>query len=169
MKRPSRLWTLLLLLVVITTVTVAVDQFTQEPPNYSQIEDGLYLGGYVQKPPRRTQAVLNLCEAEDPYRAEVHVWEPIPDAPPAPSLEWLRQQVDFIEQQRAAGRVVYVHCRAGVSRSGMVLVAYLMARDGRSRDETLASLRTRRPEVRPNPAFMELLLEWERRLEGVRR
>jgi hypothetical protein len=44
----------------------------------------------------------------------------------------------------------------------MVTTAYLMARDGRSRDETLAAIRTHRPQVRPDPAFMELLLEWER-------
>src|SRR5262249_46821559 len=141
-----------------------VDRHTREPPNYSQIENGLYLGGYVAEPPPGTRAVLNLCETEDSCHAEVHVWEPIRDAPPAPSLDWLRRQVEFIESQRAAGRVVFVHCRNGVSRSGMVLAASLMARDGRSRDDTLAFLRSKRPGVRPNPAFMTLLLEWEKEL-----
>jgi hypothetical protein len=129
--------------------------------NYSCIEDGLYLGGIVSEPPPGTQVVLNLCETKDPYRAEVHRWEPIRDAAPAPSLDWLRQQVEFIDQQRRAGRQVYVHCRAGFSRSGLVMAAYLMYRDGCNRDEALAALREKRSLVHPNPAFMELLLEWE--------
>jgi hypothetical protein len=65
--------------VTATAATVAVVAFlvgihlsTREPPNYSRIEDGLYLGGRVPEPPRGTRAVLNLCENEDVYRAEVH-------------------------------------------------------------------------------------------------
>ena len=112
-------------------------------------------------PPPGTTAVLNLCESEDRYRAAVHRWEPIPDAEPAPPLDWLRAQVAFIEAERAAGRTVYVHCRNGVSRSGMVVVARVMARNRWSRDEAVAFVRARRPGLRPNPAFMKLLTEWE--------
>jgi hypothetical protein len=152
--------------IAVLAVHLAVDRLTREPPNYSKVEDGLYLGGYVPEPPPRTRAVLNLCESEDPYRVESHRWEPIPDAEPVPTLDWLRAQVAFIEAERAAGRPVYVHCRNGVSRSGMVVVAYYMARNRWSRDEAVAFVRSRRPELRPNPAFMQLLLEWERSLKG---
>jgi protein-tyrosine phosphatase len=147
--------------LAILAVHLLVDRLTREPPNYSQIEEGLYLGGYVAEPPRGTTAVLNLCETEDLYQVAVHRWEPIRDAAPAPGLDWLRQQVEFIEAQRQAGRSVFVHCRNGVSRSGLVVLAYLMARKGWSRDEALAFVRSRRPVVRPNPAFMHLLSEWE--------
>ncbi|MBV9126129.1 MAG: dual specificity protein phosphatase family protein, partial [Planctomycetes bacterium] len=136
-----------------------------EPPNYSRIEDGLYLGGSVPEPPPDTQAVLNLCEMPDPYQAAVHRWEPIPDAEPAPGLDWLRRQVEFIEDQRGAGRTIYVHCRSGVSRGGLVVVAYLMAQHGWSRDQALAFVRISRPMVRPNPGFMSRLQEWERSLK----
>jgi protein-tyrosine phosphatase len=47
-------------------------------------------------------------------------------------------------------------------------VAYLMSREGWSRDEALAYVRSRRAEVRPNPAFMRLLLEWEESVKGRR-
>jgi protein-tyrosine phosphatase len=119
------------------------------------------MGGTVAEPPPGTRAVLNLCEQEDPYQAEVHRWDPIPDAAPAPDLDWLRRQTAFVDEQRRAGRPVYVHCAAGVSRAGLVTAAYLMQRDGLSRDEALTYLRARRSVVNPNPAFMELLLEWE--------
>lgn len=161
-----RFWPLVVLALAVGAVHLAVDRFTREPPNYSRIEDGLWLGGYVSEPPSGCRAVLNLCETEDPYRVESHRWEPIRDAEPAPSLDWLRSQVGFIEAERAAGRAVFVHCRNGVSRSAMVTAAYLMRREGWSRDQALEFLRARRPGVRPNPAFMLFLLEWERSLKG---
>ncbi len=132
--------------------------------NYTLIEEGLYMGGDVNEPPPGTTAVLNLCSREDPYSCEVESWKPINDAAPAPSLDWLRERVDFVEKQRDAGRTVYVHCRQGASRSGMVVVAYLMHRHGWSRDEALEFARSKRDVVRPHPAFMELLLEWEQEL-----
>lgn len=151
---------------VVAVVHVAADRLIREPPNYSSIEEGLWLGGYVTEPPRGTQAVLNLCEAEDPYRLAVHRWVPIADAEPAPDLAWLRQQVAFIESERTAGRAVFVHCRNGVSRSAMVVAAYLMYRESWSRDQTLEFLRSHRPVVRPNPVFMQLLFEWEQSLKA---
>lgn len=162
----QRSWPLLALAAVIlvaAAVHLAVERFTREPPNYSRIEDGLYLGGFVTEPPPGTRAVLNLCESDDPYRVVSHRWEPIRDAEPAPSPDWLREQVKFVEDERVAGRTVFVHCRNGVSRSGMVVVAYFMARNGWTRDEAVAFVRSQRPDLRPNPAFMRLLAEWERR------
>ena len=127
----------------------------------SLIEPGLAMGGYVREPPQGTSAVLNLCETEDRYHCATHRWEPIRDTAPAPDLDWLRRMVQFIDAQRRGGDTVFVHCRAGVSRSGMVVVAYLMFEHGWTRDEALDFVRTKRPLVRPNPAFMERLAEWE--------
>ena len=155
-----------LTLLLVVGFRLGVDRYTREPPNFTQIEEGLWLGGYVHEPPPGTQTVLNLCETEDTCHAESHKWAAIPDAAPAPSLDWLREQVGFIETERAAGRVVYVHCHAGVSRSALVTAAFLMRRERWSRDRALEFLRSRRPIVRPNPAFMALLLEWERTLKS---
>jgi hypothetical protein len=162
-----RSWLVVVLAFVaggVLIVHVAVDRATREPPNYSPIEDGLWLGGRVPAPPPGAKAVLNLCRAEDPYRAEFQRWAPIRDAEPAPQLDWRREQVDFIASQRGAGRTVFVHCRNGVSRSAMVVAAYLMRRDGCSAEEALAFLRSRRPGVQPHAAFRKLLQEWEQTL-----
>jgi hypothetical protein len=135
-------------------------------PNYSLVEDGLYMGGSVPEPPPGTQAVLNLCERPDSYTCEVSSWEAIPDSAPAPGLDWLRKRVQYVDAHRRAGRTVYVHCFAGVSRAGMVVTAYEMFKHGWTRDEALEFVRSRRAVTRPNPAFMELLLEWERAVKG---
>lgn len=162
---------LVLLLLGTLAVTVYLGWLEQQfpppapPENYSLIEPGLYMGNAVDVPPPDTTAVLNLCQTADRYQCEVHKWEPIRDAAPAPSLDWLRKQVDFVTAQRKAGRTTYVHCRAGISRSGMVVTAYLMQAHGWTRDEALAFVRTKRPLARPNPAFMELLLQWQAELK----
>ncbi len=159
-----RYWPVLILSIALLAVVifnVAMDRKQSTSPTYSKIEDGLYLGGAVDAPPPGTEAVLNLCEHEDKYHAGVHCWQPIHDAAPAPSLDWLREQVDFVREQRAAGKTVYVHCAAGVSRSGMVVTAYLMEKNGWTRDRALEFVRQSRSIVNPNPAFMQLLLDWE--------
>lgn len=159
--------TLVLVLALVTLATVPLVTSWLTPAesypktNYTLIEDGLYLGGILSGPPPGTDAVLNVCETRDPYRADHHKWSPIPDAAPAPSLDWLREQVAFVAEQRQEGRTVFVHCRAGVSRSATVTAAYLMARDGLSRDDALARLRAKRSRIGPNPAFLRLLAEWE--------
>ena len=164
------IWAVTAAALAITTVALVADRRSRGEyyprTNYSRIENGLYLGGILSEPPPGTRAVLNVCETEDPYRAEVHRWAPIDDRAPAPSIAWLRRQVQFVDEQRRAGRPVFVHCRAGASRGAMVVAAYLMWRDRRTRDEALAVIRARRPRARPNPAFMQLLLEWE---ESIRR
>jgi hypothetical protein len=170
-------------LIVVLLAYLIVDWFlVEEPPrlepqgverrlawaktNYSQIEEGLYVGGFVPAPPSGTRAVLNVCQSKDPYEAEVHRWDPIDDGEPAPGLDWLCEQVEFVAKQRRADLPIYVHCHAGISRSVMVVTAYLMARDGCTRDQALASIRSKRSFVRPNPWFMELLAEWEEFLKS---
>jgi hypothetical protein len=150
--------------IVATYLSLETDRPTYSTTNYSRIEDGLFLGGFLGEPPPGACAVLNLCEVEDPYQAEIHRWEPIRDGGPAPSIVWLRHQVDFVDEQRRAGRPVFIHCAAGASRSAMVLAAYLMAREGWSRDQALSYIRERRRSIGPNPAFMRLLLEWEKQV-----
>jgi hypothetical protein len=127
----------------------AVWRLSREADNYSCIEDGLYLGGLVASPPPGTRAVLNLCENEDPYRAEFHLHEPISDGEPVPSIAWLRRAVAFVEENHRAGRTTFVHCRNGVRRGGMVVTAYLMLQHEWPLERALEFVRSRRPQVRP--------------------
>jgi protein-tyrosine phosphatase len=91
----------------------------------------------------------------------VHLDKPIRDAAPAPDLAWLREMAAFVDEQRRAGRPVYVHCFQGASRSGLVVIAHVMQRNHWTRDQALNYVRERRPQTRPNPAFMQLLLDWQ--------
>ena len=136
-------------------------QLTGITPPYSLIEEGLYVGGYSKNPPSGTQAVLNLSQSPALYKCDIYEWDPIPDSAPAPSIDWIRKRVEFVDTQRRASRTIYVHCAAGISRSAMVVIAYEMQKNHWTRDEALKFVRSKRPNTRPNEAFMKLLLEWE--------
>lgn len=140
----------------------------QVAANYSLIETGLYMGGSVLEPPPGTRAVINLCEKFDRYRRDVSLWTPIADAAPAPSLPWLQHWVKVVHATRQRGLTTYVHCYGGVSRSGLLVVAYCMFEHGWTRDQALDFVRSKRPVTQPNPAFMQLLLEWGRFLQKAR-
>jgi hypothetical protein len=177
MKRLKRFWPILLLLAAVASVVafnlIAADaqsrarQESYPSTNYSRIENGLYLGGILSEAPPGVSVVLNVGETADPYKVEVHRWEPIPDLGPAPELAWLRSQVKFIDEQRKAGRTVYVHCRAGVNRSSTVVAAYLMWRDHLTRDEALEIIRGKRRRIMPFPAYQDYLSEWEKSLKDT--
>jgi len=75
--------------------------------------------------------------------------------------------VGLIDESLAKGECVYLHCHAGISRTGLVLTAWACRRLGRPPDVALAWLRERRPVLEPNEGF-EVLLEvwWARRMLG---
>jgi len=90
------------------------------------------------------EAVLTLTET--PLAAEVltrHGLEsrhiPIDDMR-APTPEQFRQALAFIDQQRALGRRVVVHCLVGQGRTGSILAAYLI-RGGLDAPAALRQLR----------------------------
>jgi hypothetical protein len=70
----------------------------------------------------------------------------------------------FIDEARSAGGVVMVHCLAGVSRTGAVVIAYLMHHFGAPlRDAFLLAWR-KRPILQPNDAFLEELVHFEEQM-----
>jgi hypothetical protein len=163
--RPRTRWTLLAFpLVALLAAASFVPRLLEPappPPDYTLVEPGLYIGSHTEVAPPDAVATLNLCENPDAYRTPVYQWSPIPDAPPAPPMHWLREQVDFIAKERAAGHTVYVHCNAGKSRSGMVVAAYLMQEHHLPRDQALVRIRDKRPVVHPIGPFMQLLDDWQ--------
>ena len=58
-----------------------------------------------------------------------------------PGLDAMARAVDFIVQERGAGRTVLVHCLAGEGRTGCVLAAYLIRARRMGADEAMAEIR----------------------------
>jgi hypothetical protein len=164
-------WALLLSLLAALAAFLLADRYDAKSrgesypkSNYSAIEDGLLLGGMLSELPEGIGAVLNVGETRDCYVAKHHCWEPIADLGPPPTVTWLRSQVEFINKHEREGTRVYVHCRAGVNRSVMVLAAYLMWRDGLTADEATERIREKRPRAGPYEVYRAFLKEWEKEL-----
>lgn len=81
---------------------------------------------------------------------------PIPDGG-VPSPELFDTVMDFIEDQRAKGHPVAVHCAAGLGRTGTILAGYLI-RHGDDVITALQKVRTVRPgavETRQQEIFLQ--------------
>ncbi len=78
----------------------------------------------------------------------------------APSLDHLRQGVDFIQNVIQSGGKVYIHCGAGVGRAPTMAAAYLISQ-GHSLDEALAMIRKPRPFIALTPPQVAQLQQFE--------
>lgn len=80
----------------------------------------------------------------------------------------IAQTTPFIDQQLKEGKNVLVHCVAGVSRTGAVLVAYFMWKFEMSYDDALAAIREHRM-IAPNKFFETQLRQYQEELEYERK
>lgn len=77
--------------------------------------------------------------------------------------------IDFIESVHSQQGRVLVHCRAGVSRSATVCIAYIMHKQGLSLDSAYEFVKRKRPVIDPNINFIRQLQKFEARLKSRRR
>jgi len=73
------------------------------------------------------------------------------------ALQYFKECFEFIDSAIAKGGKVFVHCAAGVSRSGTVVVAYVMWKQGVSMDDAMRHVQDCRQIVCPNPGFLAQL------------
>ncbi|KAF0308355.1 Phosphatidylglycerophosphatase and protein-tyrosine phosphatase 1 [Amphibalanus amphitrite] len=69
----------------------------------------------------------------------------------APCQEKMRLGVDFIDHHRAAGNTVYVHCKAGRTRSATLVGCYLMQRHGWTPERAVELIKEARPHILLGP------------------
>jgi atypical dual specificity phosphatase len=81
---------------------------------------------------------------------------PIPDGG-APSRDRIGAAVAFIDEAVSGGGTVFVHCRAGKERSGLVLLAWMLPRGG-----DLEALQRLAPGLRPLPHQQVAAYDWFR-------
>ena len=122
------------------------------------IDEHFFLGGALmfddleRLQGQGVRAVVNLrAERQDNQRrlretCMEYLWLPVVDALP-PTLEQIQQGVVWIEQQLQAGRIVYVHCAAGVGRSATLLACWYMYARGMRVPQVLRFIKTRRPQM----------------------
>lgn len=79
---------------------------------------------------------------------------PIEDFDDLSLVRGLPGAVAAVQEMRAAGRVTYLHCTAGLNRSPTVAIAWLVQHQGHALDLAWDQVNARRPVV-PNRAALE--------------
>ncbi|CAI8019909.1 Phosphatidylglycerophosphatase and protein-tyrosine phosphatase 1 [Geodia barretti] len=67
-----------------------------------------------------------------------------------PSLDNIREGLEVINQVKASGNSVYLHCKAGKGRSAVVAACYLIKDRNLSVGEAIDFLRSKRPQISIN-------------------
>lgn len=81
----------------------------------------------------------------------------IEDHPEAEIVSHFAEAIEFIK----SGKVVFIHCIAGQSRSPAFLIAYLIKEKGMSFEEAYKLVKSKRVRARPNDGFLEQLKKFE--------
>ncbi|XP_021059687.1 protein phosphatase Slingshot homolog 3 isoform X2 [Mus pahari] len=111
----------------------------------------------------RVSHILNMAREIDNFFPErftyhnVRVW----DEESAQLLPHWKETHRFIEDARAQGTRVLVHCKMGVSRSAATVLAYAMKEYGWGLEQALIHVQELRPIVRPNPGFLRQLQTYQ--------
>ena len=68
---------------------------------------------------------------------------------------------DKIHTTLFEGGKVMVYCRAGMSRSASLCIAYFMRHHNMTMDEAFQFVKEKRPIIHPNPGFVRQLKQFE--------
>lgn len=126
---------------------------------------GVYIGSAsnLTELPSQITAVVSLCRVgqREIVKASHHhqVWlVDSPDPNMNPNLEaTLTDTVKLIAKLRSEGHIVFMHCAAGISRTGMIATAYSCELNKTSYSAVVAQLREAYPKAMPNPYFQRIL------------
>ncbi|KAJ3669617.1 hypothetical protein LUZ60_011567 [Juncus effusus] len=139
-----------------------------------QIEEGLYLGSLGAAMNKDELKKLNIthvlivARSLGPPFPDEFIYKKIDvlDSPETNLAEYFEECFNFIDEAKAAGGNVLVHCFAGRSRSVTIVVAYLMKKHQMSLGSSLSLVRSKRPLAAPNAGFFRQLDNYEKSLRG---
>lgn len=144
------------------------EDLVEEPPPWpaNEIVPGLWQSGSPE-PGEHWDAVFDLHGSAPPLEdVEFYVHWIIEDGP-APEFATLRSLADLVDDLRADGKRVLIHCAAGINRSGLLSAASLI-RGGHDPEDAIALVREARTGALNNVNFVDLLRDprWEPRSSG---
>lgn len=119
-------------------------------PEYGIMLGGTPRKGFFAANHETICGVINMCdESHDETDLEILNLPTIDSK--EPTLQYLQQAMQFIETclQNNPQKFVYIHCRAGVSRSAEICVAWLCYKFSKTPVEAYQILHAKRPQVKP--------------------
>ncbi|XP_052785497.1 dual specificity protein phosphatase 12-like isoform X2 [Mya arenaria] len=139
--------------------------------NMTLIKDQLFLGNFTAgtdidslKEGGITHIItVDMIQHYYPESGEAHIdphhmYINCMDLPSIDLLSKFQECFDFIDEALTSPEnKVLIHCFAGMSRSATIMIAYLMYKDGMGLDEAYATVKQLKPNIKPNPGFIEQL------------
>ncbi len=123
--------------------------------NYNHIADGIYIGTnqccqthfdeLLLKDGISADISLEEDRVDAPFGVDFYIWIPVKDHA-APTPNQLEFGVSVLEKIVAMGKKVYVHCKNGHGRAPTLVAAYLI-KNGKSFEEAIALIKSKRPSV----------------------
>ncbi|WP_234824133.1 phosphatidylglycerophosphatase and protein-tyrosine phosphatase 1 family protein [Bremerella cremea] len=125
---------------------------------YDEIDEHVFVGAVPSRQMAEDlaasgiAAVINTCQE---YEGPLDIYEehgieqlylPTIDFTP-PSVEDIDEGVRFIEKYVAAGKDVYVHCKAGRARSATIVLCWLMKTKGMTPEQAQVFMKEKRRQV----------------------
>ena len=106
--------------------------------------------------------ILNLASYVDNAYPLIYTYKKLQilDLPETDITQHFDNCFQFIDDCRASGGCVLVHCNAGVSRAATIVIAYLMKTQRMTFNDAFMFVKEKRPAIRPNDGFMHQLKEF---------
>ncbi len=109
--------------------------------------------------------ILNCAEEESmKYPTDVltvSIRIPLIDDEEPDALLMIKEGAMYIQMFTNVGKNIVVHCKAGISRSATVILAWMIIYKNMKFDEAYRYLAEKRPIIRPNDFYMGLLKDLE--------
>ncbi len=114
-------------------------------------------------------ARINFCKEIDSRYLQCHLLEiHVEDSSKANIYQFFDIVYEFLVTCEEAKLNVLVNCRAGISRSPTILIAYLMRRFNMSFDDAMQYVKLCRPIVKPNYGFITQLQCYRKELDQLK-
>ena len=143
-------------------MTISRWLYTRKVPAISPINEHIFMGSYPCSSVKQ-KAILDLTfefpRAQSTYN-RVYTCIPMLDLV-CPSMLQLQQAVGELEKLRTQHNSVLIHCSLGLSRSAIVVVAWLLAFDNfKTVEQACTFVQQQRPQIVLGSKHMELLEQW---------
>lgn len=147
-----------------------------EKIDFNYIADGIYIGANqccqthfdenLKKDGVSTVISMEEKRIDAPFGVEFYVWIPVKNHT-APTKDQLEFGVSVLEKIIAMHKKVYVHCQNGHGRAP-TLVAALLIKQGKTIDEAIELIKSKRPSIHLADTQKDSLKMWEHNFKNMK-
>lgn len=151
-----------------------MEKHPQNKLDFNYITDGIYIGTnqccqtHFAETLKNEGIEADVSPEEErvdaPFGVDFYVWLPVKNYT-APKPDQLKFGVSALEKLTSNKKKVYVHCKNGHGRAPTLVAAFLI-KQGKTTEEAIQLIKTKRPSVHLTDMQIESLKMWEHNLQA---